>query len=319
MITLPRVQVGQLNFEHPLVLGPGICKTLEDVRLACVKSAVSGIELGTITPQMRAGNSGKVFIAVRGKRGDLLYTLNSLGMPNPGRDNVTMWAAEAIKVAHDAGKLIGINVAGDTPEEIVTMVVWAASLGFDWVTINAGCPNKWKLVNDIQVPEAILSFDTGDMVQLLELLERTGVKMPVWWKPSPENDTLGRFVNHANLIGQSSVINGWVANNTTPHCFAVDPADGKSIAPGNGLAGMGGPAVKPKALGDLRRLLHILPPYFSLIGVGGITDGSDIIDYSPTADLMMFTSAYWAAGMDHRVAQEMLAEHAELLLGKPMA
>jgi dihydroorotate dehydrogenase (fumarate) len=305
--------VGGLKFSNPLVYGGGTCKTLEDVRKASA-SAASGLELGTITPLSKPGNQGKVFIAKWGKSGDLLYTLNSLGLPNPGRDVVNSWAKEAIKIAHDAGKLIGINVAADAVDEIVQMLLWALKLGFDWVTINAGCPNKWKEVNGQQVPQAILSFDTGDTEALMERLERRvgSVSTPVWWKPSPDNDTLGRFVNHAQIIGQCSTITAWIANNTVPHCYGLDD-DGNPITPGGGLAGMGGPAVKPKALGDIIRLHRLLPERFDIVGAGGVTHGEDIVEFLDRgARIVQFTSTFWVNGMNHGVAGEMLGRFVDL-------
>jgi len=303
-----------LVFENPLVYGGGTLKTLDDVIKAC-RSAAAGFEIGTITPLPKPGNTGDTFYAHRAY-GVLIYTLNSLGLPNPGKEAWTKWAKEAIRCAHDAGKLIGMNVAADTVEELVDMVLWAIECGFDWVTVNAGCPNKWKMQGDKQIPQAILSFDSGDTERFVAALEKraAGSGVEVWWKPSPDNDTLGAQMRNADIVAKSSVITGWVANNTVPHCFAWSKETGRpAITPGGGLAGMGGPAVMPKALADLRRLRERLPSQMNLIGAGGATYGEDILDFlKAEAQIVQFTSAFWAAGMDHNVPGNMLAEFCEL-------
>jgi dihydroorotate dehydrogenase (fumarate) len=306
--------VGTLRFSNPLIYGGGTLKTLDDVRKMC-RSEAAGGEIGTITPLSKAGNEGNTFYAHR-KGGVLIYTLNSLGLNNPGKEAWAAWAKDALRIAHDAGKLLGINIAADTVSEIVEMVLWAIDCGFDWVTINAGCPNKWKLIGVKQVPQAILSFDTNDTERLVAALDaRIGAHgTEIWWKPSPDNDTLGSQMRNADIIAQSTVITGWIANNTVPHCFAWEHENGKvAITPGGGLAGMGGPAVKPKALGDIRRLRERLPQRFSLLGAGGATYGEDILDFlKGGAAVVQFASAHWASHFDFNIPGYMLADFIEM-------
>jgi dihydroorotate dehydrogenase (fumarate) len=301
--------VGHLHFSNPLVYGGGTLKTIEDVEKMC-RSAAAGGEIGTITPHSKGGNSGNIFYA-HFVKGVLIYTLNSLGLRNPGKEYwTTELAKRAIKMAHDTGKLIGINIAADTVHEVAEMYLWAVGLGFDWVTINAGCPNKWLEIGGKQVPQAILSCDTGDTEELMATLEKraAGSDTPTWWKPSPDNDTLGTQVQHAEIVAKCSVITAWIANNTVPHCYALE--DGKpAITPGGGLAGMAGPAVKPKALGDIRRLREKLPERIEMIGAGGATYGSDILDYlRGGARIVHFASAHWASDFDFNVSGNMLGE-----------
>lgn len=303
--------VGPLTFENPLLYGGGTLKTLKDVGEAC-RSAAGGMELGSITPDMKPGNEGKTFYS-HYEKGVLIYTLNSLGLTNPGKENVSSWAEEAIKRAHGAGKNIGMNVTADTRKEIVEMVLWAIELRFDWVTINIGCPNKFDKHGK---PCAILTFDFDDLKQLLELLDkRVGCDSgEVWIKPSPFTDTLVQLPRFTGLVAASSVISGVIATNTVPHAFATDPGDGlPAISPGGGLAGMGGPAVKPIALGHLKMLDLHLSEHIHLIGSGGITYGQDLADHLETgAVLGQFTSAFWANNLDHNTAGNILGGFAEI-------
>src|SRR3990167_3194264 len=98
--------VGKLEFQNPLIFGGGTCKILPDV-IRALETDVGGIEIGTILPHASAGNAGPKTFYAHYVNGVLLYTLNSLGLPGPGRDAVTTWAKEAISRAHDRGKKIG--------------------------------------------------------------------------------------------------------------------------------------------------------------------------------------------------------------------
>jgi dihydroorotate dehydrogenase (fumarate) len=68
-----------ITLEHPLMNAAGMCKTTPQViRLA--RSAVAAVMVGSITMEPRAGNQGNVFWQDPAGR----YSLNSLGLPNPG-------------------------------------------------------------------------------------------------------------------------------------------------------------------------------------------------------------------------------------------
>ncbi len=317
-MTLER-KVGKLTFANPLVLGAGTCKTEEDVKHA-LNTAVAGIEIGSITPKPRPGNTGGALFYAHYVSGVPLYTLNSLGMPNPGKEAVGKWVPDAIALAHDKGKLIGANIAGDSVEEIAVMVLWALELGFDWVTINAGCPNKWVEQNGVLVPASILSFDMENIAELMHFCaERIGATdTEVWWKSSPINDTVEAQPEMWEFVAGCPTITGQVPDNTVPHCFAFNRKAGyrtheAAIHVGGGYAGMGGPATKPKALGDVGRLRAAHGERFTIVGAGGVTYGEDIVDYlCQEADIVQFTSAWWMSNFDKNLPGGLLARYCEL-------
>lgn len=308
--------VGNVTLPNPLICGAGTCKTFEETSRA-LRSAVGGTEIGTFTPSFKPGHEGQTFYAQFSTEGVLLWTLNSLGLPNQGKDAVTKWAPDAVGLARKLGKRIGINVTGDTIEKIIEMVVWALQFDFDWVTINAGCPNKWV----DGVPQAILSFDLKDTDLLIQKLDReignSGTE--IWWKPSPFTDTLGLLRESVEIIAKSRSITGYIANNTVPHCYAWDRSDEKrsgkpAIDPGNGLAGLAGPAVKPMTEGHVRMIRGLLPEQKSIIASGGVTYGEDIQDMLKSgASATMATSVLWANDMDYREYGRMLSEYGDLV------
>jgi len=306
-----RRTVGGLDFANPLVYGGGTCKTLADIKKAC-RSDIGGIELGTITKHAKAGNPGPNVFYAHVVRGVLIYTLNSLGLANPGKDSVNEWAREAIEHAHESGKRIGINVAGDTVIDILELVEWALKLRFDWITINGGCPNKYGASGQ---PLGVLCFDLNDVEHLMMMLDGeigTG-NGQLWWKPAMFSDTVNGLKRHAEMVACTDAITGYIANNTFGHCFAWGEDGLPAISPAGGLAGMGGPAVKPIAEGHLRMVGQILPERMLRIAAGGATYGTDIADFlRHKASLVHATSVVWANGMNYGEANRMLAELLEV-------
>jgi dihydroorotate dehydrogenase (fumarate) len=302
--------VGRHTFKNRLIFGGGTCKTIEDVKKACTTD-IGGIEIGTITPQAKQGNPGPNNFQASWKNGVLLYTLNSLGLPNPGKEYWTRNAREAISYAHNRGIRIGINIAADSVEEIIQMVIWGLDLGFDWVTISGGCPNKFSAAGK---PLGTLTFDIDAIAHLINALEvRVGAgASEVWWKPSPHTDTVGALVDHGIQIARSTVITSYIANNTVPQAFMWNEDGQQAISAGDGLAGMGGPAVKPIALGHLRILDKILPPRIFLQGSGGVVHGDDMADHQKSgAQLIHITSWVWVNNMNYGVVNPLLAEYLE--------
>ena len=54
---------------------------------------------------------------------------------------------------------------------------------------------------------------------------------------------------------------------------------GRAAIGGNGLAGLGGRALKPVALGHVRQLRSLLPGRVAVVGVGGVFCGRDATDF----------------------------------------
>ena len=297
--------LGIRRFEHPLLIGAGIVKTFADVENA-VRSAAAGFEIGTITPRALPGNEGNNFHAEM-RNGVLLWTQNSLGMPNPGQTVVSVFAPEAIDLAHTHGKRIGINVAADTVDELIDIVLWADRFGFDWITINPACPNKFKDGK----PLSFLYYDESDLVRFLLALSRFTLQTPLWWKFSPDNNTLGYQLMIGDYLQACRPITGVVMNNTVPHTLALLDNGDPSIK--MKYAGLAGPAVRPKAMADIARFRERYGDRFTLVAAGGATYGSDIRDFLRVgADVVQATSVCYASGLDMRVYSEMLSEYSDL-------
>ncbi|MDO8691281.1 MAG: dihydroorotate dehydrogenase, partial [Dehalococcoidia bacterium] len=131
------VRLMGLALEHPLMNAAGTCKSLDEVKQLS-RASTSAIMVGSITLQERAGNSGNVYVA--GPR----FSLNSLGMPNPGASYYEKHLPTMAALAHDAGKPLLVSVAGFTPPEYGELAAVAFDGGADAVELNLGCPNVWQ-------------------------------------------------------------------------------------------------------------------------------------------------------------------------------
>jgi dihydroorotate dehydrogenase len=118
----------------PLMNGGGCCKTVEHVE-ELSQSLAGGIVLGSFTKDDRPGNIGNVWSVENGTG------LNSLGMPNKGRDYLEEHLPEMVAIAHDREKALIVNVAGFNPSEYAILAATAFNKGADAVELNLGCPN----------------------------------------------------------------------------------------------------------------------------------------------------------------------------------
>ncbi len=84
----------------PIGNGAGSVKSLDHVARAC-KGPMTRITVGSITVQPRVGNIGETYYF----HPQDMWSLNSLGLPNPGMDAYKKLLPEMVKMAHGAGKL----------------------------------------------------------------------------------------------------------------------------------------------------------------------------------------------------------------------
>ena len=85
--------------------------------------------------------------------------------------------------------------------------------------------------------------------------------------------------------------------NTLGNTRCLDKEGTPAITYLEGLAGLGGPVLKPISLENIRYLRQVLRPDQFIIGAGGIMTWSDVEDFRMAgADAMYLTSAYCESG-----------------------
>jgi len=192
--------------------------------------------------------------------------------------------------------------------------------------LNFGCPNIWAGADQ----KPILSFNPPDMLDVLWRIRNDGVEIPLGAKLSPSSDpgfivVVCDMFTAADHAGAARV-NWLTLSNTFPNGLILDPVTGKPVISGEtGLAGVGGKAMKPIALGQIKQFMLAqangrLPAHIEFVGVGGITDGQDVLDYmSLNVEGANRVSAVQAATVyfDHKedpgVYGDIIAGYAELV------
>lgn len=264
------VRLGPITLEHPIMNAAGTCKLVEDVE-KLAPSAVAAILVGSITVEDRAGNSGNTY-QFDPRRG--LYSLNSLGLPNPGKKYYHKCLPEMVAMAHKAGKPLILSGAGFTPAEYAELALLARDGGADLFEANLGCPNVW----DGGKQKRIASFSPYLVAEILRTVsDAVGNDIPLAVKVSPFSDPY-LLAEIAGVVLTSPIL-CVTAVNTFPNAFGFSERGERLITPAEGLAGLGGPALKPIGLGQVKQWRSLLPPHMHLIGAGGISNGKDVWEY----------------------------------------
>ena len=262
------VRLAGIRLEHPLMNAAGTCHLIGEVR-ELVKAPTAAIVIGSITLGSRSGNSGEVFLS------SPEFSLNSMGMPNPGIDYYRQYLPEMVALAHRASKSLFVSVAGFYPQEYAELAAVVFDLGADLVELNLGCPNVWNAGQQ----ERIICFNPSLTAETLDVVERAvGQRARVAIKLSPFSDP-SMLLTIAKIIGNSKLVKVVTTSNTFPNALCLDEQGKPRIATGDGLAGLAGAALKPIALGQVRQLRKLLPERIQLIGVGGIIQPQDILDF----------------------------------------
>ena len=261
---------------YPIGNGGGTCKTIADVE-KFIKTAAGAIEIGSITMDMRPGNTGTT--AYNGGR----FTLNSLGLPNPGKEYYEKHLKEMISFIHKAGKKAIVNIVGFSQEEYADLTKLAFECGADFVVLNYGCPNVWASGTQ----KSILSYNLTALKKItIYVLSQNphqarsgkiGIKLSPIFDPAYIEELCIFLNNLIEPILQENALGfvGFITTqNTVANCFFEDLGN-SVISPNGGLAGMAGKAVFPMALGQIKQFRSLLNSNIKIIGVGGVTSGED--------------------------------------------
>ena len=250
----------------------GTCKRVEQVERLAQRTAITHIEVGSITWLERFGNTGDIeWIRADGT------SVNALGMPNGGEQYYRRYLRQMVEIAHANGKQLGVNVASISQGDTEKLCQLCVEAGIDFITFNGGCPNVW--VEGVQ--KKIVSHDPlGLERELKDIFAVVDRRIEVFVKLTRYGKERGVRDEIASLLNSYPVT--LITTNTKPGTN-LTREDGKpaiSFRSGDDeihVGGMGGTELRPDAEEELREF-RILLPHHPIISVGAISEGQHLYD-----------------------------------------
>ena len=246
-----------LAFQNPILLAGGTAGYGREIADVVPLERLGGLVTKAVSPEPRAGNRAPRVADFDGGM------INAVGLANPGLDEVRTvhlpWLAEHVREAR-----VLVNVVGHTIDDFARVVEGLEeSRGFDAFELNVSCPN---------VKAGGLEFG-ADPRALASVVSRAraGSRRPIFVKLSP---TLPDIAASARVAAEAGA-DGLTLVNTIPG-LVIDVEHRRPVL-GFGTGGVSGPGLLPVgvlATWKVRRAVTI-----PLIGVGGVSSGTDAIQY----------------------------------------
>ncbi|MFZ2167940.1 MAG: hypothetical protein WAV50_03690 [Minisyncoccia bacterium] len=281
----------------------GTCNSLAHFELM-LKSAAATITVGPMSVFPRAQNAGNN--AYQDREGN---TINSMGLPNGGRQSLRHLLPEMIQDAADAGKTLALTVPPIKREDPEILAQDCADLRVPIVEINGGCINVW----DDGVQKIPVSYDPKELKRTLGIFnEIAGRYCRLRIKLSPYLPSVPEEIADAIRPYDIEV----VSCNTASAIMFTD--DGRyAIEYGEHIGGYGGKAMKPIALRQMLQLRKLLLDHH-LIGVSGIDSGRDVWEFMKVgANETQIGSAWWFTE-NARLFGRVLEEYTTLIEKHPL-
>lgn len=263
-----RTKLGPLELRSPLIAASGTVGSVWEWAEIADLTPYGAAVAKSVSPEPWQGRPPPRLAPAR------TGMLNGIGIQNPG---VQVWAVET------GSRLARLNVpvwgsaVGGTAEGFAEVAAVLASLDVAAVELNLSCPNLDDGV--------MFSFEAARSAAVVEAV-RAVVSIPVGAKLSP---------NTPDIVGVASVVRDagadFVVLTNTAFGVAIDVDERRPVLSG-GVGGYSGPGLKPVSLRCVFEVARALPG-FPIVGCGGVTNGSDIVEY-----LMAGASAV-AAGTIH--------------------
>lgn len=251
------VTVAGIEFQNPILLAAGTAAYGRELAGVIDLDALGGLITKAVSLERRHGARAPRVAEFEGGM------INAVGLANPGveevRDEHLPWLAKNLARA----KVI-VNVVGSRVEEFATVVsTLEDSPGVAAYELNVSCPN---------VTAGGMEFG-ADPSALRDVVTRAraATRKPIFVKLSPTLQDVGKSAQTAADAGADGIS----VVNTLPG-LVID-VDERRPALGFGAGGISGPGLLP--IGVLATYRVAKAVRLPVIGVGGVTKATDIVQY----------------------------------------
>lgn len=244
--------VGKMVLGKPGIVASGIMDETGPSMARMFSEGAGAVVSKSVGSVAKNGHANPNFIETE------CWTMNAMGLPNPGIDAF----AEEMEIAVKAGKVIG-SVYAASVKEFASLAGKMEDYGACAVELNLSCPHATGYGMEMGTdPEIVKKIVTG---------VKDAVSVPVWSKLTPNTHLLTKIGEAVEDGGGDAI----VAINTLKAMHIV-PEFGKPFL-SNKFGGLSGKGIKPvgvRAVYDLRSAVSI-----PIVGVGGIYCARDALEY----------------------------------------
>ena len=186
--------------------------------------------------------------------------LNAIGLQNPG---ISVFLERDLPFLEQYDTKVIVNICGKTIEEYLDVVEKLGDSSVDMLEINVSCPN---------VKEGAIAFgqNADSLYEITSRIKKVA-KQPVIMKLSPNVTDITEMARAAEAAGSDAIS---LINTITGMKIDIHR---RKFALANKTGGMSGPAIKPVAVRMVYQCAEAVK--IPIIGMGGIRDGEDAIEF----------------------------------------
>jgi dihydroorotate dehydrogenase (NAD+) catalytic subunit len=251
------VTAAGIEFQNPVLLAAGTAAYGRELASVIDLDQLGGLVTKAVSIERRHGARSPRVAEFEGGM------INAVGLANPGVEEVKAehlpWLADNLKRAR-----VLVNVVGNQVEEFAAVVsMLDDSRAVSGYELNVSCPN---------VRAGGMEFG-ADPVSLTEVVTRArrATRKPIFVKLSPTLEDVGRSAQIAADAGADGIS----VVNTLPG-LVIDVDTRKPVL-GFGTGGVSGPGLLPVGVLATHKVARAVS--LPVIGVGGITSATDIVQY----------------------------------------
>lgn len=252
-----RVSAASLEFQNPLLLAAGTAAYGRELDRVMNLDVLGGIVTKAVSPEPRHGAPSPRVAEWGGGM------INAVGLANPGLDAVKREDIPWLEKHVHEPRVI-VNVVGNVLEDFATVVEGLTTVSrVDAFELNVSCPNT-------KAGGLEFGADRDTLAALIRRARSTTAK-PIFVKLSP---TLPSIEGSARAAVDQGA-DGLTLVNTIPGLI-ID-VERRRPALGFGTGGVSGPGLLPVGVLAVWKVSRVVSA--PIIGVGGVSSGTDAIQY----------------------------------------
>jgi len=273
----------------PMMNAAGVLDTTEEeLRALDATSRLSVTVSKSTTLEPREGNPHPRY------HEDALCSVNSTGLANKG-----YLFYDAIAPSLTKPYIVSVASLGSLDDMKTVVDHLAKNSAILAIEINLSCPNivgKSQPAYDFERLDHYLKVLTEDIVK------PWGIKLPPYFD-------MVHFEAVAKIL-QVYKPHYLACINSVPLALHIDPVkEAYSIVPNKGRGGLGGASIRQISLANVQTFRLLMPPTTVIVGCGGITSGSDLLEHILAgANLVQIGTQLLREGPEEasrRIAQEL--------------